>query len=250
MQNAGECGAETVESELDTPAPAVLDCLPFNGNLGNTDFGPALSTDVEATLHNPLAVLAAHAVSSDAGSLACTCGMDCLSACDLLANVPLLAVALVFPPVAAIPAPPRKETDLADDPVYLGLLDGVTFERLVCLQVLTARCSCQTGVDSILSLCSYFDRLHPYLWQLDREYHTPRRLRDTSPFLSTAVAAVAASYDAYFSGISEGLFVHAHMLASQAFRDGLQSLEVAQAFILLLYDRICASEDKASRNQR
>ncbi|ORY76010.1 hypothetical protein BCR35DRAFT_306092 [Leucosporidium creatinivorum] len=107
---------------------------------------------------------------------------------------------------------PRYDTDPMSDPVVLGLLTEADLARLVNL---------------------YFDKLRPFLWHLNRSVHTPNFLRDTSPFLTTAVAAVAAMYDPLSSHLVVGLQAHAEWLSCRVFANSFRSREIAYAYLLI-----------------
>ncbi|RSH85388.1 hypothetical protein EHS25_004784 [Saitozyma podzolica] len=114
------------------------------------------------------------------------------------------------------------ETDFSQDPNLQGLLTGEDFNRLVAL---------------------YFTKLRPFFLHLDPNVHTPNFLRVNSPFLTTAIAAVAASYDPGSFLLAPRLEDHAHYLASRAFAQGDKSTEVVQAFLTMVHWASCPSED-------
>lgn len=70
---------------------------------------------------------------------------------------------------------------------------------------------------------------------LDPVVHTPAFLRLNSPFLTTAIASVASTYDRSSHHLSASLALHARSLASKAYADGCKSLEVVQAYQVLLF---------------
>lgn len=79
----------------------------------------------------------------------------------------------------------------------------------------------------------YFDKLHDCALHLNRIIHTPRLLRETSPFLSTVVAFIVSSYMPEFSHLVPALQKHAMLLSDRAFSLGYKSLEIVQAYCLL-----------------
>jgi hypothetical protein len=103
------------------------------------------------------------------------------------------------------------ETNLASNPVRLGLLQLVDFERLLKI---------------------YFERLHPFFWLLLPELHTPDYISN-SPFLTTAVAFVVSSFDPLSAHLRAPLERHVKELASDILATGQQSLEIVQAFFIL-----------------
>ncbi|KAM0747682.1 hypothetical protein T439DRAFT_328888 [Meredithblackwellia eburnea MCA 4105] len=108
----------------------------------------------------------------------------------------------------------RPEYDFSVDPVNLGILSHSDLERLVNI---------------------YFQHLRPFLWHLDPQIHTAAFLRENSPFLTSALAAAAASFDPLSAHFAFEISVHARSLANRAFADGLKSLEVIQAFVFLAH---------------
>jgi hypothetical protein len=89
----------------------------------------------------------------------------------------------------------------------------------------------------------YFTKLRPLFLHLDPNVHTPNFLRVNSPFLITAIAAVAASYDPESGLLAPRLEEHAHHLASRAFAQGEKSVEVVQAFLVMVHWASCPSDD-------
>jgi hypothetical protein len=82
---------------------------------------------------------------------------------------------------------------------------------------------------------SFFTYLRPFFMHLDPVVHTPVFLRLNSPFLTTAIASVASTYDTQSTQLCTSLFAHAQKLAAKAFEDGSKSLEVVQAYLTLLH---------------
>lgn len=80
---------------------------------------------------------------------------------------------------------------------------------------------------------SYFTNLFPYAWFLDADLHTVEFLRLNSPFLTTVLAAIHATYDPQCAHLVHGLSDHAHRLAGAVFYNGISSLEAVQALILI-----------------
>ncbi|WOO83955.1 Protein priB [Vanrija pseudolonga] len=116
----------------------------------------------------------------------------------------------------------KPEEDLGQDPVLQGILEEEDLNRLVEL---------------------YFAKLAPTFMHLDDGVHSPIFLRMNSPFLTTAIAAVAASFDPLSLLIAPGLQAHAHRLASLAFENGSKSLEVVQGFLALVHWAAWPSHD-------
>ncbi|ORY89319.1 hypothetical protein BCR35DRAFT_300448 [Leucosporidium creatinivorum] len=79
----------------------------------------------------------------------------------------------------------------------------------------------------------YFNNLHDCALHLNRSIHTPRLLRETSPFLSTVLAFLVSSYIAEFSHLVPALQKHAMLLSDRVFSLGYKSLEIVQAYCLL-----------------
>lgn len=64
--------------------------------------------------------------------------------------------------------------------------------------------------------------------------HTPRFLRDTSPFLTTALAAAASMYDPHCTVEKSHLLQeHAQDIAVEVFRRQYRSVEIVQAFAFI-----------------
>lgn len=108
----------------------------------------------------------------------------------------------------------RPEMDFSGDPIALGILTERDFERLVQL---------------------YFASMRPFLWLLLPQLHTPEYLRSTSPFLTTALAFAAATYDPLSAHFVARLDAHARSLATRIYYEGLKSLEIVQAYFFLSY---------------
>lgn len=83
--------------------------------------------------------------------------------------------------------------------------------------------------------CSYFTNLRPFFMHLDPVVHTPAFLRLNSPFLTSAIASVAANYDPSSQHLAAGLTAHAHNLANRVFAEGYKSLEVVQAYLAIIH---------------
>ncbi|GAA5995286.1 uncharacterized protein JCM10292_005079 [Rhodotorula paludigena] len=103
------------------------------------------------------------------------------------------------------------DSDLALDPIHLGLLTESDFERLLTL---------------------WFDHLQQYLFLLDPALHTPMFLRRTSPFLTTVIACVVAPFDPRSAHRVDALVQHANYLSARVFTHGFKSLEVVLAYCL------------------
>ncbi|GAA6021821.1 hypothetical protein JCM10207_002074 [Rhodosporidiobolus poonsookiae] len=107
----------------------------------------------------------------------------------------------------------RSDADPALDPVNLGLLSEADLDRLVGL---------------------YFTHLRPFFLHLYPSLHTPRFLRDVSPFLTTSLAYTCATFDPQSRDLVEPLHRHVMKLSGRVWADGLKSLEIVQAFLLLM----------------
>lgn len=81
---------------------------------------------------------------------------------------------------------------------------------------------------------SYFSSLHPFVFHLTRSIHTPRFLRDTSPFLTTALACLCATFDPASQSTVPALFNHLQLINTRIWSEGLKSLEIVQAYMLLM----------------
>lgn len=81
---------------------------------------------------------------------------------------------------------------------------------------------------------SYFRYLHHFIWLLSPVVHTVEFIRRRSPFLATAIAYTAATF--HPSGLSHvsPLQQHAELISRRIFDDGLKSLEIVQAYCLLM----------------
>jgi len=84
-----------------------------------------------------------------------------------------------------------------------------------------------------LATTSFLKHQNPFINQLDPGIHTLTYVRQRSPFLASAVLAVAAKgADAV---LHERLVDHAEDLLTTSFRQGLKSTEIAQAVMVLTY---------------
>ncbi|CAG9989353.1 unnamed protein product [Clonostachys byssicola] len=99
-----------------------------------------------------------------------------------------------------------------DDPIHVGLIN---------LQL--AGCLFQ----------SFMDVLNPYICQLDPDLHTISYVREKSPFLFTAILAMAAK--AFDTTMYRPLYDHANQLMGVSFCQGVKSTECAQAIMILTY---------------
>ncbi|KAM0789549.1 hypothetical protein ACM66B_000361 [Microbotryomycetes sp. NB124-2] len=108
----------------------------------------------------------------------------------------------------------RTDREPALDPVTLGLLSEQDLTRLV---------------------KSYFAHLHPFSWHLSPDIHTVQFLRDTSPFLTTVVAFICAGYDPLSRHLVATLQSHAMFLSDRVFSEGFKTVEIVQAYILLIH---------------
>ncbi|KAK4058621.1 hypothetical protein OIO90_000065 [Microbotryomycetes sp. JL221] len=107
------------------------------------------------------------------------------------------------------------DTDIDLDPVTLDILSERDLRRLVAL---------------------YFDKMRPFFFHLDRRLHTSDFLRNTSPFLTTALCYVTATYDHQSSQqLVEALRTHVDQLATRVFKRGFKSVEIVQAFSFLCH---------------
>lgn len=79
----------------------------------------------------------------------------------------------------------------------------------------------------------YFNNLHDCALHLNRTIHTPRLLRETSPFLSTVLAFIVSSYIPELSHLVHALHKHTMLLSDRVFSMGYKSLEIVQAYCLL-----------------
>ncbi|GAA5828682.1 hypothetical protein JCM3766R1_003787 [Sporobolomyces carnicolor] len=108
----------------------------------------------------------------------------------------------------------RSDADPAYDPVSLGIITEHTLARYVDF---------------------YFSSLHPFVFHLTRSIHTPRFLRDTSPFLTTALACLCATFDPASQSTVPALFNHLQLINTRIWSEGLKSLEIVQAYMLLIH---------------
>lgn len=67
------------------------------------------------------------------------------------------------------------------------------------------------------------------------EVHTPRFLRDVSPFLTTALCYAAAGFDPQSLHLLGALEHHAMFLSNKIFAEGLKTLEIVQAYCLMVH---------------
>lgn len=126
------------------------------------------------------------------------------------------------------------DRDRMSDPVSLGLITLGDLKRLVDLfRLLSFFLFLYYSDDCVIS--RYFQNLYPFIWQLSPELHTPEFLRETSPFLTTAVAATGAMYDSLSSGYAQLLQDHANSLAVKVFAEELKSVEIVQAYCILAF---------------
>ncbi|GAA6025186.1 hypothetical protein JCM11491_001790 [Sporobolomyces phaffii] len=108
----------------------------------------------------------------------------------------------------------RSDADPAYDPVSLGIITEQTLARFVEF---------------------YFSSLHPFVFHLTPSIHTPRFLRDTSPFLTTALACLCATFDPSSQSTVPALFNHLQLINTRIWSEGLKSLEIVQAYMLLIH---------------
>ncbi|GAA5935525.1 uncharacterized protein JCM15063_001064 [Sporobolomyces koalae] len=108
----------------------------------------------------------------------------------------------------------RSDADPAYDPVTLGIITEQTLERFVDF---------------------YFSHLQPFIFHLTPSIHTPRFLRDTSPFLTTALSCICATFDPASQSIVPALFHHLQLINTRIWSEGLKSLEIVQAYMLLIH---------------
>lgn len=81
---------------------------------------------------------------------------------------------------------------------------------------------------------SYFTHLHPYIYHLSPLIHTPRFLRDTSPFLTTALAYAVAGFDPQSQHLIQPLQGHVMFLSDRVFSEGHKTVEIVQGYCLLV----------------
>ncbi|GAA5876348.1 hypothetical protein JCM1840_003621 [Sporobolomyces johnsonii] len=108
----------------------------------------------------------------------------------------------------------RSDADPAYDPVNLGIISEETLTQLVNL---------------------YFANLHQFVFHLSPSIHTPQFLRDTSPFLTTALAYICATFDSAADAAVPALFHHLQLINTRIWAEGLKSLEIVQAYLLLIH---------------
>ncbi|GMK54938.1 hypothetical protein CspeluHIS016_0115240 [Cutaneotrichosporon spelunceum] len=106
----------------------------------------------------------------------------------------------------------KPEEDLLQDPILRGLVTENELERLVYF---------------------FHANMGPVFMHLDPRVHTPMLLRMNNPFLTTAVVAVASSFTS--PELHDALMAHAHDQATRVFAEGRKSLEIVQAFLVLVY---------------
>ncbi|KAF7322917.1 Zn(2)-C6 fungal-type domain-containing protein [Mycena chlorophos] len=83
-------------------------------------------------------------------------------------------------------------------------------------------------------LSRYFERVNPYFCLLDPAlYSDPSELIWSSPFLFTAMCAVASRYDVAHPELSPQAYAFARNAAATALTDGSIGLDVCQAYMLL-----------------
>ncbi|GAA6064511.1 hypothetical protein JCM10212_004872 [Sporobolomyces blumeae] len=108
----------------------------------------------------------------------------------------------------------RSDADPAYDPVNLGIISEQTLARFVDF---------------------YFAHLHAWTFHLTPSIHTPRFLRDTSPFLTTALSCICATFDPLAQSTIPALFNHLQLINTRIWAEGLKSLEIVQAYMLLIH---------------
>lgn len=81
---------------------------------------------------------------------------------------------------------------------------------------------------------SYFSSLRPFFFHLEPNLHTPRFLRDVSPFLTTTIAYIAATYLPDLHDRVDRLREHTLRLSDRVWSEGLKSLEIVQAYLMLM----------------
>ncbi|TKA51191.1 hypothetical protein B0A53_05655 [Rhodotorula sp. CCFEE 5036] len=108
----------------------------------------------------------------------------------------------------------RSDADPAYDPINLGLITLPELERIVDF---------------------YFSSLRPFFFHLEPNLHTPRFLRDVSPFLTTTIAYIAASYLPGLHDRIDRLREHTLRLSDRVWSEGLKSLEIVQAYLMLIH---------------
>ncbi|GAA5824893.1 hypothetical protein JCM3770_005091, partial [Rhodotorula araucariae] len=108
----------------------------------------------------------------------------------------------------------RSDADPAYDPVLLGLISAEEFEHIVQY---------------------YFAHLRQFFFHLSPDLHTPQFLRQTSPFLSTTLAYLCASYLPPLHSRVQALHDHTLRLSDRVWSEGLKSLEIVQAYLLLIH---------------
>ncbi|GAA6014492.1 hypothetical protein JCM10207_001626 [Rhodosporidiobolus poonsookiae] len=106
----------------------------------------------------------------------------------------------------------RPETDFTLDPCEAGVLNVTDLTRLVKL---------------------YFTHLRPFCYLFLPELHSVNFLRQNSPFLSTALAYVSATFDPLSAHIAQPLNQHARRLMLDILDQGLKSIEIVQGFFIL-----------------
>lgn len=77
--------------------------------------------------------------------------------------------------------------------------------------------------------------LRPFFFHLSPELHTPQFLRHTSPFLSTTLAYLCAAYIPELHNRVQPLHDHMLRLSDRVWSEGLKSLEIVQAYLLLIH---------------
>ncbi|BGP13502.1 hypothetical protein JCM10213v2_001424 [Rhodosporidiobolus nylandii] len=120
----------------------------------------------------------------------------------------------------------RPETDFSLDPVEAGVLTVVDLTRLAKL---------------------YFSHLRPFFFLLLPELHTVNFLRQNSPFLTTSLAFVAATFDPLSAHITPSLSRHVRRIMLDILDSGLRSIEIVQSFFILSH---WASPDIAHETDR
>lgn len=130
----------------------------------------------------------------------------------------------------------RADCEPMLDPILLGILTEQDLNRLVKLQVtLSWLLPTATPLTPLLDACSYFNSLREYCGHLDPAIHTSRFLRDSSPFLTTVLAMTVAGFCPQSGHLLPGLQSHALFLSDRVFSEGLKSLEIVQAYCLLVH---------------
>ncbi|KIJ24429.1 hypothetical protein M422DRAFT_62342 [Sphaerobolus stellatus SS14] len=91
-----------------------------------------------------------------------------------------------------------------------------------------------TSTQEVVDLFNiYFEHMHPHCVLLQREFHTPSLVCSRSPFLLTAICAIASKHYTHKPELHPRLSNLARSLAFSVPEKGYKSVEIVQAYLLM-----------------